>query len=37
MLDLTITLSWRKLRKRHRDQPRFAVISYGKLGGKELG
>ena len=23
--------------KRHRDTPRFAVIAYGKLGGKELG
>ena len=37
MLDLTIRLSWRKLRQRHRDEPRFAVIAYGKLGGKELG
>lgn len=38
MLDLTIPLCWRKLRKRHRDDaPAFAVISYGKLGGKELG
>jgi [glutamine synthetase] adenylyltransferase / [glutamine synthetase]-adenylyl-L-tyrosine phosphorylase len=37
MLDLTIVLCWRKLRSRHREQPCFAVISYGKLGGKELG
>ncbi|GAB4167173.1 MAG: bifunctional [glutamate--ammonia ligase]-adenylyl-L-tyrosine phosphorylase/[glutamate--ammonia-ligase] adenylyltransferase [Rhodocyclaceae bacterium] len=37
MLDLAITMVWRKLRNRHRDQPRFAVVSYGKLGGKELG
>ncbi len=38
LLDLTIPLCWRKLRKRHRDDaPAFAVISYGKLGGKELG
>ncbi len=37
MLDLTITQCWRKMRTRHRDAPRFAVISYGKLGGKELG
>ncbi|MFZ5464198.1 MAG: bifunctional [glutamate--ammonia ligase]-adenylyl-L-tyrosine phosphorylase/[glutamate--ammonia-ligase] adenylyltransferase [Pseudomonadota bacterium] len=37
ILDLTLTLCWRKLRTRHRDEPRFAVISYGKLGGKELG
>ncbi|MDR2261267.1 MAG: bifunctional [glutamate--ammonia ligase]-adenylyl-L-tyrosine phosphorylase/[glutamate--ammonia-ligase] adenylyltransferase [Azoarcus sp.] len=37
MLDLAITLCWRKIRNRHRDAPRFAVIGYGKLGGKELG
>ncbi len=37
VLDLTIAMVWRKLRNRHRDEPRFAVISYGKLGGKELG
>jgi glutamate-ammonia-ligase adenylyltransferase len=28
---------WRQLEPRHRDEPRFAVIAYGKLGGKELG
>lgn len=33
----TIDLAWRKLLKKHRDTPAFAVISYGKLGGKELG
>lgn len=33
----TLDLCWSKLRKRHRDKPRFAVIGYGKLGGKELG
>ncbi|MBA3032534.1 MAG: bifunctional [glutamate--ammonia ligase]-adenylyl-L-tyrosine phosphorylase/[glutamate--ammonia-ligase] adenylyltransferase [Gammaproteobacteria bacterium] len=37
MVDRTITLAWRKLLKRHRETPAFAVISYGKLGGKELG
>ncbi|MDR0702252.1 MAG: bifunctional [glutamate--ammonia ligase]-adenylyl-L-tyrosine phosphorylase/[glutamate--ammonia-ligase] adenylyltransferase [Azoarcus sp.] len=37
MLELAITLCWRKIRNRHRDAPRFAVIGYGKLGGKELG
>jgi glutamate-ammonia-ligase adenylyltransferase len=37
MLDLTIRLTWRKLRGRHRGEPRFAVVAYGKLGGKELG
>ena len=28
---------WTLLSGRHREQPRFAVIGYGKLGGKELG
>lgn len=28
---------WGSLNKKHTDQPRFAVIAYGKLGGKELG
>ncbi len=29
--------AWMGLRTRHRDEPRFAIIGYGKLGGKELG
>ncbi|MDR0635409.1 MAG: bifunctional [glutamate--ammonia ligase]-adenylyl-L-tyrosine phosphorylase/[glutamate--ammonia-ligase] adenylyltransferase [Azoarcus sp.] len=37
MIDLAIPLCWRKIRRRHRDDPGFAVIGYGKLGGKELG
>ncbi len=37
VLDLTLQCCWRKLRTRHRESPRFAVIAYGKLGGKELG
>jgi glutamate-ammonia-ligase adenylyltransferase len=37
MLDLALRLVWRKLLKRHRDEPAFAVVAYGKLGGKELG
>ena len=37
VLDLTLPLCWRKIRIRHREEPKFAVISYGKLGGKELG
>ncbi len=37
VLALSIELCWAKLRKRHRETPRFAVIGYGKLGGKELG
>jgi len=28
---------WPTVRGRHRDTPRFAIIGYGKLGGKELG
>jgi len=30
-------LTWSELRTRHRDSPRFAIVGYGKLGGKELG
>ncbi|WP_179401879.1 bifunctional [glutamate--ammonia ligase]-adenylyl-L-tyrosine phosphorylase/[glutamate--ammonia-ligase] adenylyltransferase [Burkholderia guangdongensis] len=37
VLDVTIEIVWSQLAKRHRDAPRFAVIAYGKLGGKELG
>ncbi|MES2888202.1 MAG: bifunctional [glutamate--ammonia ligase]-adenylyl-L-tyrosine phosphorylase/[glutamate--ammonia-ligase] adenylyltransferase [Pseudomonadota bacterium] len=29
--------SWSSLKSAHRPAPRFAVIAYGKLGGKELG
>ncbi len=32
-----LRLCWRDARKKHREQPSFAVISYGKLGGRELG
>ncbi len=37
ILDRTIQRVWAKLTKRHTDTPHFAVIGYGKLGGKELG
>jgi glutamate-ammonia-ligase adenylyltransferase len=38
VLEETIRRAWRDLRVRHRESaPRFAVIGYGKLGGKELG
>ena len=37
LLAETIGFAWRDLRKRHREVPRFTVIGYGKLGGKELG
>ncbi|WP_188395979.1 bifunctional [glutamate--ammonia ligase]-adenylyl-L-tyrosine phosphorylase/[glutamate--ammonia-ligase] adenylyltransferase [Oxalicibacterium flavum] len=33
----TIHAIWMTFPNRHRDEPRFAVIAYGKLGGKELG
>jgi len=32
-----LRLCWRDLRQKHREQPRFAIIAYGKLGGRELG
>jgi glutamate-ammonia-ligase adenylyltransferase len=37
ILDRSLRWAWHHLRQRHRDEPRFAVIAYGKLGGKELG
>ncbi|MHB1293324.1 MAG: [protein-PII] uridylyltransferase family protein, partial [Sulfuricella sp.] len=37
ILDETLRLAWAGLRVKHRDTPSFAVIAYGKLGGKELG
>jgi glutamate-ammonia-ligase adenylyltransferase len=36
-LECTLRWAWKHLKQRHRDDPRFAVIAYGKLGGKELG
>ncbi|WEF30764.1 bifunctional [glutamate--ammonia ligase]-adenylyl-L-tyrosine phosphorylase/[glutamate--ammonia-ligase] adenylyltransferase [Pseudoduganella chitinolytica] len=32
-----VRTAWLTVAKRHREVPRFAVIAYGKLGGKELG
>lgn len=37
VLDLSLPVVWRALRRRHTETPHFAVIAYGKLGGKELG
>jgi glutamate-ammonia-ligase adenylyltransferase len=37
MLRHVLTLCWTTARKRHCDNARFAIIAYGKLGGKELG
>ena len=33
----SLRISWQNLRRRHCDIPRFAIIAYGKLGGRELG
>jgi glutamate-ammonia-ligase adenylyltransferase len=32
-----IPAAWQTIASRHREVPKFAVIAYGKLGGKELG
>jgi glutamate-ammonia-ligase adenylyltransferase len=38
ILEMVISLTWKGLSRKHRsDAPAFAVIGYGKLGGKELG
>ena len=36
VLRLTARWCWERLRNRHREEPRFGIIGYGKLGGKEL-
>ena len=37
VLENVLRLAWAGLRKKHRDEPAFAIVGYGKLGGKELG
>ncbi len=37
VLRVTAAWCWSYLKNRHREVPQFAIISYGKLGGKELG
>ncbi|MBN4665582.1 bifunctional [glutamate--ammonia ligase]-adenylyl-L-tyrosine phosphorylase/[glutamate--ammonia-ligase] adenylyltransferase [Pandoraea nosoerga] len=37
IVDVTISTVWPHVATRHREVPRFSVIAYGKLGGKELG
>ena len=38
MLEAALAEAWKDLPRKHREEaPRFAVIGYGKLGGKELG
>ncbi len=37
VLAVTLEVCWRRVPNRHVETPRFAIIGYGKLGGKELG
>ncbi len=37
VLAITAGWCWQRLKARHRETPQFAIIAYGKLGGKELG
>jgi glutamate-ammonia-ligase adenylyltransferase len=37
VLQISLEICWGHLATRHRERPRFAVVAYGKLGGKELG
>lgn len=37
LLQASLNCVWPMVKGRHRDTPKFAVIGYGKLGGRELG
>jgi glutamate-ammonia-ligase adenylyltransferase len=37
VLKITSRWVWQFFKQRHRDEPLFAILAYGKLGGKELG
>jgi glutamate-ammonia-ligase adenylyltransferase len=37
ILRITADWCWQRLKIRHRESPQFAIVAYGKLGGKELG
>ncbi len=37
VLRITVQWCWSRLKQRHRETPQFAIVGYGKLGGKELG
>ena len=37
VLEIALQWAWQRLKQHHREVPQFAVIAYGKLGGKELG
>ena len=36
ILFITADWCWQRLKNKHRETPQFAIIAYGKLGGKEL-
>jgi glutamate-ammonia-ligase adenylyltransferase len=36
-LEVCLRWAWQHLKSRHREAPRFCIVAYGKLGGKELG
>lgn len=37
VLEITLERCWANLPRRHREDPQFSVVAYGRLGGKELG
>jgi [glutamine synthetase] adenylyltransferase / [glutamine synthetase]-adenylyl-L-tyrosine phosphorylase len=37
ILKITSRWVWQNFKQKHRDEPQFAILAYGKLGGKELG
>ena len=37
ILEHVLALCWSVARRKHVEQPRFAIIAYGKLGGREMG
>lgn len=37
ILRTTLHWAWQHMKERHQEEPRMALIAYGKLGGKELG
>ena len=37
VLGLATRWCWARLKNKHTDEPRFGIMAYGKLGGKELG
>jgi [glutamine synthetase] adenylyltransferase / [glutamine synthetase]-adenylyl-L-tyrosine phosphorylase len=37
VLRVTARWCWQRLKQRHREEPAFSILAYGKLGGKELG